>query len=262
MRITFIGSGNVATHLALAFHAAGHQVVQVLSRDFDHAEALASRVMAEPIDRIGLLYPTADLYVLAVNDDALFDLALDLKLRDSIVVHTSGSVPLSVLRPVSRRHGVMYAPQSFVRTREMDYAKLPFCLEASDPTTLDTLRKLARSVSPHLYDIDSEQRRWIHLAAVLTHNFGNALHALSADLLKEHGIPFAILQPLIEVTLQKALGSIEEGADLWRLQTGPAVRRDEKTLDRHRSMLKEDPDLLQLYDLLSQLIDTHTHATH
>ena len=261
MKITFIGSGNVATHLARALHGAGHQVVQVWSRDFDHADALACQVMAEPVDRLSLLYPDADLYLLAVNDDALFDLALDLQLRDGVVVHTSGSVAMSVLRPVSRRHGVLYAPQSFVRTATMDYGSLPFCVEGSSEAVTRTLEQLAATVSPHCYRIDSDQRRWLHLASVVANNFGNALNAIAADLLERQGIPFGILQPLMELTTAKALSvqGAHPVADLWRQQTGPAVRHDHKTLDRHRAMLKEEPALLALYDLMSAIIDQNTH---
>jgi len=260
MKISFLGSGNVATHLAQAFYQAGHQIVQIWSRDFDHADNLASLVMAEPIDKIALLYPDTDLYILAVNDDALFDLALDLQLRDGIVVHTSGSVSMSVLRPISRKHGVLYAPQSFVRTNAMDYSQLPFCIEANSIEVDSLLKKLASSVSPHIFSINSEQRLWIHLASVFANNFGNALNAIAANIAEMHDIPFAILQPLIEVTTQKALNtkSSHPEADLWRLQTGPAVRHDEKTLDRHRSMLKEQSSLLEIYNLMTTLIEEKT----
>ncbi|MCF0211891.1 MAG: DUF2520 domain-containing protein [Bacteroidales bacterium] len=261
MRITFIGSGNVATHLAKAFYGAGHEVVQVWSREFDHAEALASQVMAEPIDNLSLLYPDADCYVLAVKDDVLFDLALDLQMRNSIVVHTSGTVALSLLRPISRRHGVLYVPQTFVRWQPMDYSQLPFCLEGSDEDTLRQLEALASSVSPLHYRISSEQRRWLHLGAVMVNNFGNALNAMSASLMEQHAIPFSILQPLIETTTRKALAAVGNNTAeaLWHQQTGPAVRQDEKTLDRHRAMLKDQPDMLQLYNLLTTLIHHNTH---
>lgn len=261
MKISFLGSGNVATHLAQAFYQAGHQIVQVWSRDFDHADALASLVMAEPIDKISLLYPDADIYILAVNDDALFDLALDLQLREGIVIHTSGSVNMSVLRPISRKHGVLYAPQSFVRTKSMDYRQLPFCIEGNSDEVFSILSKLAESVSPHIFSISSEQRLWIHLASVFANNFGNALNAIAANIAQQHGIPFAILQPLIEVTTQKALCTKNDHpeADLWRLQTGPAVRNDEKTLDRHRSMLKDKPSLLEVYNLMTSIIEKNTH---
>ena len=260
LKIPLVGSGNVATHLARAFHQAGHQIVQVWSREFDHAEQLAEQVFAEPINKLELLYPDADVYILAVSDDALFDLALDLKLRESLVVHTSGSVPMGVLRPVSRKHGVLYAPQSFVRTMAMDYGKLPFCIEGATPEVYDRIEALARTVSPHVYAVDSTMRLWLHLASVIVNNFGNALNAMAQDMLEQRGIPFDILRPLVQVTAQKAIASVDTAKvsnrydSLWHLQTGPAVRHDEKTIDRHRAMLKGDPRLLQLYELMTDII--------
>lgn len=259
MKISIIGSGNVATHMGKALKAAGHQILQVWSREFDHAELLADQLFAEPINQLSLLYPDADAYLLAVSDDALFDLAIDLQLRERLVLHTSGSVGISVLRPISRKHGVLYAPQSFVRTVAMDYSQLPFCIEGSSPEVYHQIEELARSISPNCFPINSEQRLWIHLASVMVNNFGNALNAMAQDILNKKCIPFDILQPLIQITADKTLNVIQQQTDsqpksLWRLQTGPAVRHDEKTLDRHRSMLKDDNDALALYDLMTQLI--------
>lgn len=254
MKLSFVGSGNVATHLATAFHAAGHAIVQVMSREFDHAATLAAQVEAQPIDDLALLDPSADAYILAVSDDALFDLALDLRLSRTLVLHTSGSVPMHVLKPISRHHGVLYAPQTFVKGTEMDYSTLHFCIEASDPTSELRLTALAKSLTTHVHPLDSDQRKKLHLASVMVNNFGNALNALAQQTLQSEGIPFEILHPLIEQTAQK----IHHG-DLWQQQTGPAVRRDQKTIDAHRRMLANNPDLLQLYDLMTKLID---HATH
>lgn len=273
MNITLIGSGNVATHLALALHASGHNIMQVWSREYDHAEQLASRVFAEPIDKLSLLYPTADIYILAVSDDALFDMALDLRLRDALVLHTSGTTKLDVLRPISRKCGVLWSPQTFVRNIQMDYAALPFCIEGSSPQVEQKIEDLARSVSPHVYHLTSEQRQYLHLAAVMTNNFGNALNAMAQDLLRPQGVPFEILQAIIRTTAYKAIEAGEkdaalsnnsEGSDntedsawqnsLWRQQTGPAARKDEKTIMRHRQMLLNDNDALELYEMMTHLI--------
>lgn len=249
MKITILGSGNVGTHLAKALYSAGHQIVQIWSREYDHAEALANQVFAEPIDRLKLLYPTSDVYILAVADDALFDLALDLKLREAVVMHTAGSVSMKVLAPISRKHGVIWSPQTFIRDVAMDYSRLPFCIEGSSDEVLRQIRELLTPVSQHIYDIDSQQRQWLHLAAVMTNNFGNAINALAQDLLEEHDIPFEILHPLIEMTAEK----LKHGG-LWQQQTGPARRQDQKTIDRHRSMLVEDEKVLRLYELMTEII--------
>ena len=253
MKITILGSGNVATHLAKAFYGAGYQILQIWSREYDHAEALANQVFAEPIDKLKLLYPTADIYVLAVADDALFDLALDLKLRDAIVLHTAGSVSLKVLAPISRKHGVIWSPQTFIRDVAMDYSSLPFCIEGSSDEVEERIRQLLEPVSQHIYTTDTEQRKWLHLAAVITNNFGNAINALAQDLLQEHDIPFEIMHPLIEMTAEK----LKHGG-LWQQQTGPARRQDQKTIDNQRSLLADNPQMLKLYDLMTEIIQGKT----
>ena len=253
MKITILGSGNVGTHLAKALYAAGYQILQIWSREYDHAENLANQVFAEPIDRLKLLYPTADIYILAVADDALFDLALDLKLRDAIVLHTAGSVSLKVLSPISRKHGVIWSPQTFIRDVAMDYSTLPFCIEGSSPEVTKQIQQLLLPVSQHIYNIDTQQRQWLHIAAVMTNNFGNAINALAQDLLLKHNIPFEILHPIIEMTAEK----LKHG-NLWQQQTGPARRQDQKTIDRHRSMLVDDDKLMKLYELLTEIIQENT----
>lgn len=257
--ITIIGSGNVATHLALAFHRAGHNILQVFSREFDHAERLANRVFAEPVDRAELLYPTADIYLLAVSDNSLYDLAQDLCFRNALVLHTSGATSLNVLSPISRRCGVLWSPQSFVRDDVMDYAALPFCIEGSTPQVTDQIADLAASISSHIYRLDGTQRMYLHLAAVLTNNFCNALNALAQDLLNGEGIPFEILSPIIAATAQKAADAAAmPNQSLWRQQTGPAARRDNKTILRHRQLLQDQPDLMKLYEQMSAIISDRT----
>ena len=249
--ISFIGSGNVATHLALAFHAAGHIVDQVLSREFDHAQLLASRVSAVAIDRTELLRSGSDFYFLAVNDDAIFDLALDLRLPEATVVHTSGSTPLSVLQSISQRHGVVWSPQTFVRDIAMDYLHLPFCIEGSSLEVTDEIEALVGTVSLQVYRLDFEQRRWTHLAAVMVNNFGNAVNALAQEVMQRRGLDFSMLRPLLEMTARKV-----DYGNLWAQQTGPARRHDHKTISAQRRLLANEPQLLQLYDLLTEIIQS------
>ena len=249
--ISIIGSGNVATHLALALHHTGHPVRQVLSREFDHAALLASRIGAQPIDKLAQLDSLSDVYLLAVNDDALYDLALDLRLPDALVLHTSGSTPAAVLKAVSRRHGVVWSPQTFVRDIAMDYSRLPLCIEGSTPKVLQEIESLFSPVSDHIHHLDFEQRRWAHLASVMVSNFGNAINALAQETLEQHDIDFSILRPLAEGTVRKM-----DFGPLWPQQTGPARRHDQKTIDTQRRLLADNPQLLQLYDLLTEIIQS------
>lgn len=249
--ISIIGSGNVATHLALALHNAGHTIWQVLSLEFDHAALLASRVEAQPINKVNLLDDHSDSYLLAVNDDALYDLALDLHLPDALVLHTSGSTPATVLKPISRRFGVVWSPQTFVRDIAMDYSRLPLCIEGCNEKTESEIEALVASISGNIHHLDFEQRRWAHLAAVMVNNFGNALNALAQETTENHGIDFSILRPLAEMTVKKM-----DYGNLWAQQTGPARRHDQKTLDTQRRLLADNPQMLQLYDLMTEIIQS------
>ena len=250
--ISLIGAGNVATHLALALHSIGRPIRQVLTRDFDHAVLLASRIGAQPINRIDLLDNQSDVYLLAVSDDALYDLALDMRFPDALVLHTSGSTPASVLKAVSRRYGVVWSPQTFVRDIAMDYSRLPLCIEGSTPIVESEIEELFSPVSTHIHHLDYEQRRWAHLAAVFVNNFGNAINATAQELLEQHGIDFSILRPLAEGTVRKM-----DYGPLWPQQTGPARRHDQKTLDIQRRLLADNPQLLQLYEMMTEIIQSH-----
>lgn len=254
MDITFLGSGNVATHLALAFRGAGHRIVQVWSRDGGHAARLASRVAAQPASDLTQL-AAAEAYILAVSDDALPGVADALRLPQALVMHTSGNAPLALLRDVSARCGVLWPVQTLVRTVAMqDYAALPFCIEGATPQVERQIAALARSVSPQVYGMDSAQRQYLHLAAVMVNNFGNALHAMAQELLRAQDIPFETLAPLISATALRAAG----GTDLWQQQTGPARRGDAATLARQRQLLQGQPDLLALYEMMTKIIKEKT----
>ena len=250
--VSIIGSGNVATHLALALHHTGITIRQVLSREFDHAAALAFRIGAQPIDKPSQLDSHSDVYLLAVNDDAIYDLSLDLWLPDALVLHTSGSTPATILKSISHRYGVVWSPQTFMRDIAMDYSRLPLCIEGSSPKVEDEIEKLFSRFTCHISHLNFEQRRWAHLAAVMVNNFGNAINALAQETLEQHGIDFSILRPLAEGTVRKM-----DYGPLWPQQTGPARRHDQKTIDNQRRLLADNPQMLQLYDLMTEIIQSH-----
>ena len=250
MVIVVVGSGNVATHFARALQNVGHSIKQVYSRNIASAQLLANQVDAEAVSSFADITDIADLYILAIPDDAMYEVVTQISPKNGICVHTSGSVPMDVLKPLSQKIGVVYSPQTFVKYLEMNYSELPFCLEANSGVVLQRLKDLVAPVSKKIYEISSEQRRKLHLAAVFVNNFVNAMNATAQELLDADGIPFEILYPLIAGTAQKAtLG------DLWKLQTGPAVRGDEKTIANHRKMLSADADLYEVYTLITSLIE-------
>ena len=248
MKISFIGSGNVATHLAQALLVVGHTVVQIYSRNSQNAQNLAHKVQAQAITQLTQLQP-ADLYVIAVNDSAIALVADQLaKLNLSgAVVHTSGSTHIDRLQITGQRYGVLYPLQTFSKAHSVDFKTVPLLLEASTPQVLQQLDMLARQLSQNVYHYSSDQRRSLHLAAVMACNFSNYLYSVANQYLDEQGVDFNLLKPLIMETAQK----IQQHAPVT-VQTGPAVREDTKILKMHEDMLDNQPELRQLYCLLSE----------
>ena len=249
MRISIIGSGNVATHLALALYGRGHKIDQIWSRNLDHATTLAQRVEATPIDDISQLIPNANVYILAVAADAIRSLAKDIRVGNALVLHTSGATPKEVLEDCSFRFGVLWSPQTFIRDVALEYNELPFCIEGSDPKTEDDIEEFIGMISQHIYHTNLQQRQYLHLSAVFVNNFTNGLYGIAQKICREHDVPFEILHPLVLNTARKV-----QWGDVRYQLTGPAVRNDTKTLAVHRKLLADDKATLQLYNRLTDLL--------
>jgi predicted short-subunit dehydrogenase-like oxidoreductase (DUF2520 family) len=197
MRITIIGSGNVATHLSAAFKNAGHRIIQVYSRSLNNAALLAYHVKAEPIDDLAQIAAETDIFVIAVKDDAIGLMAEQLAVHKKLMVHTSGATDMYALLAFSDMAGVFYPLQTFSKIKEVDFATVPLCIEAADESIAQKLKELAQSVSNNVYDIDSAQRKILHLAAVFACNFPNYLYNISQQLLAQHNLEFDLIRPLI-----------------------------------------------------------------
>ncbi|MGB3946541.1 MAG: F420-dependent NADP oxidoreductase [Bacteroidia bacterium] len=246
--IVFIGSGNVATHLALALKKAGHRIIQVYSQHLEHADALAKLVKAQSIDSIELIDKMADIYIVAVKDDAIEVVVKQLQLSDKIVAHTSGSIDMKALKNASKNYGVFYPLQTFSKNKKVDFKTVPICLEANNSDTFTVLLNLAQ-ISTNVQSINSKQRKSIHLAAVFACNFSNHLYAIADTILQKNKLSLELLKPLIEETAQK----IKTTAPVLA-QTGPAVRNDKKIMKNHLEMLSSNSDYQKIYELLSKSI--------
>lgn len=249
MRISLIGSGNVATHLALALRQRGHVINQVWSRNIQHAQYLANRVEAQPIDNLTLLTPNAHVYILAIHDDALSDIANELRLNDALVLHTSGATPMEVLKNTSTRYGVLWSPQSFVRDVAIEYNELPFCIEGCNKKVEDDIEEFIGMISPHIYRTTHNQRQYLHLSSVFVNNFTNGLYAIAQILCNKHNVPFEILYPIILTTAKRV-----QWGDVRYQLTGPAVRGDEKTINAHRRLLEDNEQMLGVYNEFTRLL--------
>lgn len=257
MRITLIGSGNVATHMAAAFKNAGHRIVQVYSPNMLNAALLAYHVGATAINAISDIDPNTDIFIIAVKDDAIARVSEALAKYQKLIVHTSGSTNLDVLLTFTDKAGVLYPLQTFSKTREVDFATVPLCIEAANERIYADLEQLAATVSNNIYCVNSAGRKILHLAAVFACNFPNYLYEVSRQLLTDHEMDFNLLRPLILETAQKVQLQSPAG-----VQTGPAVRNDQITMNKHLEMLADQPQLQQIYTLLSQGIIKNNNGGH
>ncbi|WP_408648407.1 Rossmann-like and DUF2520 domain-containing protein [Tenacibaculum retecalamus] len=216
IKIAIIGGGNVATHLAKAFNKTKVvSLVQVYARNLQQIKHLKEDVS---ITNSLKLLIDADVYIIAVSDDAISEVSSEIDKKNSLIVHTSGSASLNSLKNKSRK-GVFYLLQSFSKDKTVNFDEIPFCLEAENEEDLNILEKLATSIGKKTYHINSKQRKTLHVAAVFVNNFTNHFYKIGEDICKEHQVPFEILQPLIQETARKIISLNPEEA-----QTG--MRRE------------------------------------
>ena len=234
MKVVLIGRGRLATNLLAALQQAGHEVVSINSRTLEGL----------PLE--------ADAFIVAVKDSALEEVVRRAtKGREQqLFLHTAGSMPMSLFEGHTSRYGVFYPMQTFSKERLVDFAEIPVFIEGADPA----IRPLAESISRRVYELSTEARKYLHLSAVFACNFVNHCYALSAELLEQHGLPFDVMLPLIDETARKVHELHPHDA-----QTGPAVRYDENVIRMQSALLADNPELQQIYELLS--LDIHRKAS-
>jgi len=249
MEIVIIGSGNVAAILGRKFKAAGHGILQIVSRNASAASALAYEWDTESANYMSLINRKADIYIIAVSDNAIANIIESLRLPDKVVAHTAGSVNKDILKEVTSHYGVFYPLQSL--RKETDHLPdIPFFYEGSDDRASKTLETLALSVSPgFVAKADSEKRTRLHVVAVIVNNFANHLYALAEDYCNKEGLDFHQLIPLIEETSLRLKTTSPS-----QTMTGPATRNDEETIQKHLALLGRYPKLQQLYKMMTDSI--------
>jgi predicted short-subunit dehydrogenase-like oxidoreductase (DUF2520 family) len=256
MNVSFIGSGNLAWHLAPALDNLGYVVKEVYSRSPKHAAELTGRLYQAEVKRtLDFSSSSSTVFIIAVADDVISTIAREIVLPDeAVLVHTSGSQPISALDfAATERVGVLYPLQTFSKAAKMSFKDIPLFIESNDPFTEKTLMTMARGLSSKVRKSDSAERRALHIAAVFASNFANHMLTISKELMEENKMEFAWLKPLISETITKAMAI---GPD--RAQTGPAKRGDLHILDEHMEFLKETPELARIYEIISQhIIDRH-----
>jgi predicted short-subunit dehydrogenase-like oxidoreductase (DUF2520 family) len=248
IQLVILGAGNLSTQLVNAvLNAPGLQLKQVYNHRPEALKAFEDKVpVCTTIEDLA----EADVYILALKDDAIGEISQFLKTSKALVVHTSGAVDIKVLAHL-KNYGVFYPLQTFSKSRAVDFSKIPICLEANTAENLNILKQLAGSLQAPVYEVDSQQRKSLHLAAVFVNNFSNHLFSLGAEICEKNQLPFEILKPLITETAAKL-----EELNPKQAQTGPALREDKKTIETHLAQLQGTQK--EIYTLLTKsIIELH-----
>lgn len=248
MKVVIIGSGNTATVLGKKIKDANHQVLQVFGRSEEAAQELANVLKAQAVTNVQSIDHSADIYLVALADSALPGLHEWLQLDKRLVVHTAAAVSKDVLKNVSRNYGVLY-PLQTLRKEQHHIPEIPFFVDGNTPDDLALIEDFAATLSSQVMHADDGMRLRVHVAAVFVNNFTNHLYVLAEDFCKKEQVDFSLLLPLIDETALRIHTLSPKGS-----QTGPALRNDQLTIQKHLEVLSAHPHLKEVYHTLSESI--------
>lgn len=244
IKVCILGGGNVAFHLAYQFIKTDQvQLVQLYNRTISKLNPFENNVsITNNLNNV----IEADIYMIATSDSVIHEISTHLPFSNRLVVHTSGSQELASLSSNNRR-GVFYPLQSLSKSKPIDFSEIPICIEAENEDDLKLLKLIASLLTSKVYNISSDQRKYLHVAAVFVNNFVNHLYYIGHQICEEKEIPFEILMPLIKETANKI-----DYLSPKLAQTGPALRNDIITVENHLRLLL--PKEKEIYKLLTSSI--------
>ena len=245
--IVILGAGNVAFHLTRALIENTCNVRQIFNRTLEHAREIGEANRISYTDKISEI-EKADIYIIASADSGIEEFSHYIPYDDVLVVHTSGSSPMSVLKGDYRK-GVFYPLQTFSKERTMRYDNIPFFIEAENPEDLKKLNELGNRISNEVHELNFASRMQVHMTGVWANNFVNHLYYIAGNICEQNNVPFDVLLPLIQETANKVIEMSPKDA-----QTGPAKRGDQVIIDRHLEALQDDSRLLQIYQIMTDSI--------
>ncbi len=255
LKIILIGAGNVGFHLGKKLHEVGLEIKQVYSRKISKAKRLSKILKCEAIQKLDNISTGADLYILAVPDSAIEKVAADLSNKipkSKLVVHTSGATPSTVLKPYFKNYGIFYPLQTFSIGREVNFENIPICIDSNLKKHRTLLERLGKLISQNVHQINDRERAILHVAAVFVNNFSNNLFTIGEKITSTENLPFDILKPLIKETVDK----ISQHSPST-MQTGPAKRGDEITIELHLKYLEKNfPEFIKVYQTMTQNINS------
>jgi len=250
--IGLIGAGNLAWHLAPALENTGHRISVVYNRSRKNAHRLLERLYRADLKKnLNFSGDPVDLIILAVKDSVIEEVVSEIVMPENCqLIHTSGCQSIEVLEKSAATHtGVFYPLQTFSKGDDVDFRTTPVFIESSSESGLNQLIHLSKGLTRNFFQINSIQRRTLHLAAVISVNFSNHLFTIAMKLMREKHLDFDLLQPITHTMVQKIFNLGPEAG-----QTGPALRGDMDTMDLHMEMLENKVDLMEIYSMLSKHI--------
>jgi predicted short-subunit dehydrogenase-like oxidoreductase (DUF2520 family) len=249
MKVVIIGAGNVATVFGRLIKKADHEVMQVYSRKIATARILAEELLCAYTDDRLTINPSADIYIVAMSDAALNDIRESFDFGDNTVVHTAGSISRDILKDISTNYGVLYPLQSLRKENTNTPLIIPLLVDGNTEACTAHIEAFAKTISPNVMRTTDDERLKMHVAAVVVNNFTNHRYDLASEYCKEENLDFKMLLPLIEETATRL-----QNFTAHEVQTGPAIRKDIVTLDKHLRILSNHPKLRTVYLRLTDSI--------
>jgi predicted short-subunit dehydrogenase-like oxidoreductase (DUF2520 family) len=246
MNYFLIGSGNMAWFMASRMQAAGHTCNGILGRNKEAVSAIAQEFNIPVVQSIN---DGADACLLAVADHAIGTVAATLQLNSTVLIHHSGSVAMNALTAGATRTGVVWPVYSILKKDLPVHRQFPCLYETNGAAAQKVVQDACTAISSIQYEADSAQRQWMHLAAVVGNNFTNFLLGICTDICKEQRLPFNLLQPILQQTLDRV-----QLQDPKEVQTGPARRNDTGTQQAHLELMQAHPAWQAVYTAISAAI--------
>ena len=248
MNVVIIGTGNVATVLSKLIINKGHKIVEIVGRNKAATSNLARTCNAYPNTNFTTISENAEIYIIAVVDTAIETVVKQLNLQNKLVVHTAGSVSINVLNKANNSHGVLW-PLQTLRKEMKEIPAIPIVIDANSEATYATLLAFTKTLTDTVFRANDAKRIKLHLTAVMVSNFTNHLYALADDYCHKESLDFKLMQPLIQETGARIINTPPR-----MVQTGPAIRKDEATINNHLNLLKSSHTLHKIYQLMSESI--------
>ncbi len=251
MKIVIVGSGNIASFFAKKLYIK-HDIIQIISKNINHAKQLANQYHCQYANQIEQIHQDADVIIFALKDDVLLHIAHSYSFQNKLVIHTAGSIHLDEIKNISNQIACIWCVYSIQKEMLPLNDSVPIVINANNEASLQNVNIIAQSISQNIFHFNDKQKSFLHLAAVFANNFTNHLYSLSQQICEEQKMDFDVLKPLIQNTAEKI-----KQANPAQIQTGPAIRHDQQTMNKHLQLLQTET-LKKIYHLLSFSIQQKT----